>query len=82
LKGGDPSDGDRLVVPAAYHEVIPALRTPRASSKTTMSKAVASRAGSSKTKPGAAVAVSAKRPLHPAAATLAQLKDGNRSLNR
>jgi len=83
LKGGDPADGDRLVVPAAYHEVIPALRTPRASSKTTMSKAVASsNAGTSKTKPRGAVSVSAKRPLHPATATLAQLKDGNRSLSR
>ena len=31
LKDGDPSEGDRLVVPAAYHEVIPALRTPQTS---------------------------------------------------
>jgi membrane-bound lytic murein transglycosylase D len=83
LKGGEPADGDRLVVPAAYHEVIPALRTPRTSTKTTMSKAVSSRAGSSRTKPrAAAVLVSAKRPLHPSTATLARLKDGNRSLNR
>jgi membrane-bound lytic murein transglycosylase D len=77
LKGGDPAEGERLVVPAAYHELIPALRTPRAASKTTMSKAV-----SSKAKPRAAVSVSAKRPVHPATATMAQLKDGNRSLNR
>jgi LysM repeat protein len=77
LKGGDPSEGDRLVVPAAYHEVIPALRTPRAGSKTTMSKSVSSTA-----KPHAAVSVSAHRPLHPATAALAQLKDRNRSLNR
>ena len=29
LNGVDPSEGERLVVPAAYREVIPALRTPR-----------------------------------------------------
>src|ERR1700685_4591898 len=35
LKGAaaDPSEGDRLVVPAAYHEVIPALRTPAVRTK-------------------------------------------------
>jgi membrane-bound lytic murein transglycosylase D len=77
LKGADPSEGDRLLVPAVYREVIPALRTPGAASKTTMSKAV-----SSKAKPRAAVSVSEHRPLHPATAALAQLKDRNRSLNR
>src|SRR5580698_6876869 len=40
LKGSEPSEGDRLVVPAAYHEVMPALHTPRTASRTTMSKAV------------------------------------------
>jgi membrane-bound lytic murein transglycosylase D len=68
LKGGDPSDGDRLVVPAAYHEVMAALRTPKA----TVSKA----------KPRTTLSVSAKRPLHRATTTMAQLKDSNRSLNR
>jgi membrane-bound lytic murein transglycosylase D len=79
LKGGDPAEGDRLVVPAAYHEVIPALRTPRTASKTTkttMSQVASSQAVSAKAKPRAI------RPLHPATATLAQLKDRNRSLNR
>jgi len=66
LKGADPSEGERLIVPAAYQEVIPALRTPRTATKTV----------SSKTK------VSAKRPLHPAGTALAQLKDRNRSLSR
>ncbi len=33
LKGGEPSEGDRLLVPAAYHEVIPALKTPYCKSK-------------------------------------------------
>jgi hypothetical protein len=71
LKGGEPSEGDRLLVPAAYHEVIPAVRTPRT---------FKARAGAKR--PSSATA-SAKRPLHPAAGTtLAQLKDRNRSLNR
>jgi membrane-bound lytic murein transglycosylase D len=30
LKDAEPSEGDRLLVPAAYREVIPALKTPRA----------------------------------------------------
>jgi membrane-bound lytic murein transglycosylase D len=78
LKGSEPSEGDRLVVPAGYHDVVPAVRTP----------AVKVRVGGSVSrkpapkKPSAAAA-SVKRPVHPAAGTLAQVKDHNRSsLNR
>jgi membrane-bound lytic murein transglycosylase D len=76
LKDSDPSQGDRLVVPAAYHEVIPALKTPTVQARGTRSFS------RTPAKTRAAATVSAKRPLHPAAATLAQLKDRNRSLNR
>ncbi len=70
LKGGEPSEGDRLLVPAAYREVVPALKTPRTATAKTGVK-----------RPAATAA--AKRPLHPATGTLAQLKDHNRpSLNR
>src|SRR5579863_9868149 len=55
LKDGEPSPGDRLVVPAAYHEVIPALHTPqnaRASGKTPV-RATSVRANSVKTRSAA-----------------------------
>jgi membrane-bound lytic murein transglycosylase D len=77
LKGGEPSEGDRLVVPAGYHDATPAPRTSGV-------KARAARPASSVSgrKPSAVVA-SAKRPVHPTAATLAQVKDHSRSsLNR
>jgi LysM repeat protein len=71
LKGGEPSEGDRLLVPATYREVIPALKTPR----TAKAKAGVKRP---------AVTAAAKHPVHPpATGTLAQLKDHSRpSLNR
>lgn len=83
LPGTDPAAGDRLIVPAAYHEVIPALHTPRAGRTPVRT---ASRGKARGTHAGTIVA-SAKRPaghrpLHPTSATLAQLKDRNHSLNR
>jgi membrane-bound lytic murein transglycosylase D len=96
LQGNDPLEGAQLVVPAAYHEVIPALRTP--ASRT--SRATASRSshtGSHATTHRAsgvstasrkapaktrAAAVSASRSAHPAAGNLAQLQSHNHSLNR
>ena len=53
-----------------------ALRTPTAQARGTRSFS------RTPAKTRAAATVSAKGPLHPAAATLAQLKDRNRSLNR
>jgi membrane-bound lytic murein transglycosylase D len=72
LKDVAPLEGDRLLVPAAYHEVIQALRTPRKSNAKT---------GAARSSGNAPA--SAKRPVHPATGTLAQLKDQSRSsLNR
>jgi membrane-bound lytic murein transglycosylase D len=85
LKGADPAEGDRLVVPAAYHEVIPALRTPRTTQRAHAGASSSRALTSSRKTPvrtRAAVTVSAKRPAHAASGTLAQLKDHNRSLNR
>ena len=79
LNGADPVEGDRLVVPAAYHEVIPALRAPR-TTKATAKTAV-------KHKPRVTTVAAGKAGahhgnLHPAGATLAQVKDQSRPLNR
>ena len=86
LNGDDPAEGARLVIPAAYHEVIPALRTPHASRAASKGK---TRAGASSSHvvtarkaPVKGRVVASHRPLHPAAGTLAQLKNRNRSLNR
>jgi membrane-bound lytic murein transglycosylase D len=88
----EPAIGDRLLIPVAYHEVAAPLRTPKAvlavsksAGKKTMSSVVtASRRASAKPR---ATTVSARRPLHPATGTVAQLKDvrlkdQNRSLAR
>jgi membrane-bound lytic murein transglycosylase D len=72
LKDNAPSDGARLVVPAAYHEVIPTLRTPKVQARVTRSASVPVR------KRAAATTVAAKRP----AGTMAQLQARNRSLYR
>lgn len=78
LSGADPSEGDRLVVPAAYHEVIPALhapRTARAASK------VQTRAGRSSSTVASA-AKTAHHPSHPTTGALAQLQARNSALYR
>jgi membrane-bound lytic murein transglycosylase D len=77
----EPAPGDRLLIPVAYHETAAPLRTPRASAgKRTMTSAVvASRKTSAKPR---STTVSARRPLHPAAGTIAQLKDQNHSMIR
>jgi membrane-bound lytic murein transglycosylase D len=79
LRGAEPSEGDRLVVPAAYREAAPAaVRTTAVKVRST--HPVATR--STVRKP-AAVAAQVKRPVHPTTGTLAQVKDHNRSsLNR
>jgi len=78
--GTDPAEGQRLIVPAAYHELIPALHTPRTRVR------MASKSKAHSTHTGTVVASAkrpaTRRPLHPASATLAQLKNRNRSLNR
>ncbi|HEX4136594.1 MAG TPA: transglycosylase SLT domain-containing protein [Bryobacteraceae bacterium] len=89
LKDSEPSEGDRLVVPAAYHEVVPALRTPRLAgthaartsvrSRTASAKSTAVRSGAVRAAAGRkpATTASAKRPLHSTSGTLAQLKEHN-----
>ncbi len=77
----EPAPGDRLLIPIAYHEVASPLRAPKASAgKRTRSSSVMA-SGKASAKPHSAT-VSARRPLHPAAGTLSQLKDQNRSLIR
>jgi membrane-bound lytic murein transglycosylase D len=71
LKGTDPNEGDRLVVPAAYKEVVPALHTPRTAARTAK-KPVRTTAV---TAPAKTTPVATHRPLHPATATLAQFKN-------
>jgi membrane-bound lytic murein transglycosylase D len=82
LKDSEPSEGDRLVVPAAYHEAIAALRVPAVRTAKTQVRATRSTSHTANASPGktqakATVAsrprtsstVSAKRPLHPVAGT-------------
>ena len=78
LKGGEPSEGDRLLVPAAYREVIPALRHAAAFQRLAPpSGLLRASLGSGQDAGHKAFdrAAQAKRPVHPAAGTLAQLKD-------
>jgi len=85
LRDGEPAEGDRLVVPAAYQEVIPALRTPvkaKARVVSSSSSSVLTAARKPAVRSRAAATVSVKRPVHPATGTLAQLKNRNSSLNR
>jgi hypothetical protein len=87
LRESQPAEGDRLVVPAAYHEVVPSVRSAmaagyKASGRTAHSPArslTASRKAPVKGR--TTTTASAKKPLHPATGTLAQLSH-NRALNR
>ncbi len=72
----EPVPGDRLVIPASYHEAMPASHTSRTSSHGTRSTAARKAPVKAHT-----VAVSSGHTLHPAAGTLAQLKNHS-SLNR
>jgi membrane-bound lytic murein transglycosylase D len=84
LKGADPAEGDRVVVPAAYKEVVSELHTPRVA-KTSV-KAVVQGRSKKPVRTATVLTVSKapvpRRPLHPATATLAQLKDRSHAINR
>ena len=82
LQHGEPAEGDRLVVPAAYHEPASAVRTSRVVTAKTRSTKSSSRTlvASHKTPVHTVAALTAKRPLHKASDTIAQLGH-NRSLN-
>ena len=76
LQHGEPAEGDRLVVPAAFHETVSAVRTPRVvASKNATAKTHTSRTlTASRKAPAHTVATAtAKHPLHKASATMAQL---------
>jgi membrane-bound lytic murein transglycosylase D len=87
LHGSDPAEGDRLVVPAAYHEVIPELQTPRAAARSTTTgksssrTVVASRKAPVK-KSAVVTTVATKRPAHRAAGNIAQVQGHAPALNR
>jgi membrane-bound lytic murein transglycosylase D len=72
----EPVQGDRLVIPASYHESLPSSQASRTSSRSTRSTAAHKAPVKAHT-----VAVSSGHTLHPAAGTLAQLKN-HPSLNR
>jgi membrane-bound lytic murein transglycosylase D len=82
LHGGDPAEGDRLVVPSAYHEAIPALRTPRAApARSTSHTVVAARKAPVK-KTASATTVAAKSPVRRTSGNLAQLQGHAPALSR
>jgi membrane-bound lytic murein transglycosylase D len=85
LQNSEPAEGDRLVVPVAHHESASADRTPHAvtakarTSKSSSRTLVASAPSSAPVHTVAAV--TAKRPLHKASGTIAQLGH-SRSMNQ
>jgi membrane-bound lytic murein transglycosylase D len=88
LSGNETALGDRLLIPAAYHEAVPALRVPvrtrsaqpvRGARTLTASRKAPVRTSASTVHSASA---SAKRQPQSAAGTLAQLKDRDHSLNR
>jgi membrane-bound lytic murein transglycosylase D len=87
LKDSEPGEGDRLIVPAAYKEVIPALRTPRAVARAGAKKgsrgASSATVAASRKAPAAAhtTASAAKRPVHSGTVAIAQVSH-NRPVNR
>ncbi|HWE00084.1 MAG TPA: LysM peptidoglycan-binding domain-containing protein, partial [Bryobacteraceae bacterium] len=79
LSGSDPNVGDRLLIPAAYHETTPALKTSRfAKSSHRAGKRTMARGGSRARVTQAA----AKKPLHRSTATLAEVNRHSHALNR
>jgi membrane-bound lytic murein transglycosylase D len=79
ISGSDPNIGDRLLIPAAYHETIPALKTSRfAKSSHRSGKRTLARSGSR----ARATQTAAKKPLHRTAATLAEVNRRSHALNR
>lgn len=79
LSGSDPNTGDRLLIPAAYHETTPALKVSRAgrTARHGSSRTVA-RSGSR----SRVIQAAAKRPLHRSSGTIAQLNHRSHALNR
>jgi membrane-bound lytic murein transglycosylase D len=79
LAGNQPIPGDRLLIPAAFHDAPPAVRT--AAARTTRPRTTTTAAR--KTTPSAAHStVAAKPPVRRGTTTVAQVKETNRTLNR
>jgi membrane-bound lytic murein transglycosylase D len=79
LSGSDPNIGDRLLIPAAYHETTPALKVSHSSKSSHRGgKRVLARTGSRSRVTQAA----ARKPLHHSTATLAEINRRSRALNR
>jgi len=72
----EPNPGDRLLIPAAYHEAMPQLKAPRTANRAPV-RSASRKAPVARTAPASA---SAKRTGHVTAGTLAELKH-HRSLN-
>ncbi len=76
--GSELSAGDRLLIPAAFHEPVPAAKAKAKTTPTT-----AARKAPAPHTTVAAKTTPAKAPVHrPATTTVAQLKDANSTLNR
>ncbi len=89
LSGTDPNTGDRLLIPAAYHEATPALRVSRTgrNGHRAGQRTLARNGGPRNSRAGAGsrshvVQAAAKRPAHRSSATLAQLNHRSHTLNR
>jgi membrane-bound lytic murein transglycosylase D len=81
----EPAAGDRLLIPVAYRESAAPLRTARttkANAQASGRRKPTSTVALHRTPSRAHVATAAVHPLHPAVATLAQLKDSGRSISR
>lgn len=73
----DPAPGDRLLIPAVYHELASPVHKARTSTRSVRSTVTAR-----KTVARAHTTASLHRPLHPSGATLAQVKTQNHPLSR
>jgi membrane-bound lytic murein transglycosylase D len=84
LTASDPNAGDRLLIPAAYHETALPLKTFRAGRTTHRGgrRVIARSAGARTGSRSHVVQSAAKRPLHRSSATLAQLNHRSHTLNR
>lgn len=74
LEGSEPAAGDRLLIPAAFHEPAAVSRTAKAKAKTVVARKTQSAPHSS--------VAPAKPQVHRATTTVAQLKPPNHTLDR
>ncbi len=89
ITGAEPDAGERLLIPAAYHETASALRAPRTArssrrshSRNRSTSLLAARSASNAGRKVHVARASATRPLHRSAGSIAQLSHHSRTLNR